>query len=329
MRGVKMIRGKKFYVSVDGGGTKTHLCAYNRYSNSRNYFHTGSTNYKSVGERQASENLRRGFDALKSSLEIGQDELYGCVLGLSGLDAEPDRIVLERMAERAGISKVNRYICNDSELAFHAVGQKPGLVIICGTGSIVYGFTADGKQHRAGGWGSGISDLGSGYWIGTQALQQALLYCDGCREYVDIFGDIAAFYGVEDIQDLPKTVTALMGHQIASVARLIAQQAESGNLFACELLDAAAEHLAALGNSVYKELNFELEKQVDVVLAGGLFNSVVMRKNIEEKLNRHYKMTNINISRGEGDPVDGGVFIALERFENIRKEGMDLVAHGK
>ncbi len=324
-----MIRQNKFYVSVDGGGTKTQLCAYNHYSNTRNYFHTGSTNYKNVGEHQASENLRRGFEALKSSLDIGQDELYGCVLGLSGLDTEPDRIVLERMAEKAGISKVNRYICNDSELAFHAVGRKPGLVIICGTGSIVYGFTADGSQHRAGGWGSGISDLGSGYWIGAQALQQALLYCDGCREYLDIFGDIAAFYGVEGIRELPKTVTALKGHQIASVARLIAQQAESGNVFACDLLDTAAEHLAALGNSVYKELNFALEKQVDVVLAGGLFNSTVMRKNIEEKLNRNYKLTNLHVSRGEGDPVDGGVVIALERFENIRKEGADLVPYGK
>jgi len=56
-------------------------------------------------------------------------------------------------------------------------GQDGGVIIV-GTGSIGWAVL-HGKQHRVGGWGSDISDEGSGAWIGREVLRRVLLAYDG------------------------------------------------------------------------------------------------------------------------------------------------------
>jgi N-acetylglucosamine kinase-like BadF-type ATPase len=48
-----------------------------------------------------------------------------------------------------------------SELALFAGTDTPGIVVISGTGSIVYGVNNDGKKVRIGGWDYDFNDLGS------------------------------------------------------------------------------------------------------------------------------------------------------------------------
>jgi glucosamine kinase len=50
----------------------------------------------------------------------------------------------------------------------------PGVVVLSGTGSFAFGRNHLGEAARAGGWGSAISDEGSGYWIGRAAVSAVL-----------------------------------------------------------------------------------------------------------------------------------------------------------
>jgi N-acetylglucosamine kinase-like BadF-type ATPase len=54
-----------------------------------------------------------------------------------------------------------------------------GILLIIGTGSVVYYKTLDGRVNRIGGWGPLLSDEGSGYRIGLTALRKWVSYVDG------------------------------------------------------------------------------------------------------------------------------------------------------
>ena len=71
-------------------------------------------------------------------------------------------------------------IVNDALVALTAgAGDGPGIVVICGTGSICYGRNDAAEAARSGGWGYILGDEGSGYWIGRGALAAVVRHADG------------------------------------------------------------------------------------------------------------------------------------------------------
>src|SRR5205085_1278058 len=82
----------------------------------------------------------------------------------------------------------------------------PGIVIIAGTGSIVYGRNQRGEAARAGGWGHLIGDEGSGYWIGREALAAVMRAEDGRGPSTRMTADILEFFTVADVSRLPRIV---------------------------------------------------------------------------------------------------------------------------
>lgn len=304
----------KFLISVDGGGTKTVFCAYNLKDAEKTYFYTGSTNYKSINVDVAQENLVTGFKNIYEQMNLKKEEIGGIVLGLSGCDSEEDYRVYYNMLNTLDIDNKLVYICNDSELAFYSEGKAPGIAIICGTGSIAIGIDKMGKKHRAGGWGSPISDLGSGYWIGSRVIKQLLLYCDDCGPYEDIFEVIRKQYNVEDYSALPMIITRLNSYEIAAVAKTVVEYAEKGDAYSINVIDKAIEYLCILANSIYRKLNFNKEESIDIVVAGSLFKSQFFKDKLEASLKADYGMQNIKLLPTVMKPVDGGIKLGLEKF---------------
>ncbi|MHB1394570.1 MAG: N-acetylglucosamine kinase [Clostridia bacterium] len=303
-----------YLIAVDGGGTKTVFCAYNLKNATKTYFYSGSTNYKSIGEVTARENLTTGFKSVYDQLNIKKGEVKGIVLGLSGFDSGMDYQIYDNMLNTLDIDKNLVYMCNDSELAFYAGGKAPGIAIISGTGSIAIGIDAAGEKRRAGGWGSPLSDLGSGYWIGSQVIKQLLLYCDDCGPYEDIFETIKNAYHSESYSTLPMTITRLNSHEIAAVAKTVVEYAEKGDAYSIGIIDEAIEYLCILVNSVYRKLNFIKEDSINIVVAGSLFKSHFFIDKLEVGLKTGFDMKNIKLLPVVIEPVDGGIMVALEKF---------------
>src|SRR5690606_3508386 len=93
--------------------------------------------------------------------------------GMAGVDRPDDKkTVNEWLVEELPNSK--HIIVNDGvvALASGTGGEKHGIVIISGTGSISLGFNKKKGdiQKRAAGWGPLLGDLGSGYYIGNDVL---------------------------------------------------------------------------------------------------------------------------------------------------------------
>src|SRR5690606_10986978 len=68
----------------------------------------------------------------------------------------------------------------DVEIALTgAHGERRGILILAGTGSVAYGVNAAGESAQVGGWGYLLGGEGSGHWIGMKALQAVVRAADG------------------------------------------------------------------------------------------------------------------------------------------------------
>ncbi len=55
----------------------------------------------------------------------------------------------------------------------------PGVLLLLGSGSAVWGRDPEGREVRVGGWGVLLGDEGSGYWLGLQGLRAVAAATDG------------------------------------------------------------------------------------------------------------------------------------------------------
>lgn len=62
---------------------------------------------------------------------------------------------------------------------YGALAGSPGVVVIAGTGSIVYADAGDGRTAQVGGLGYLFSDEGSGFWLAAQTVRLAVKEQDG------------------------------------------------------------------------------------------------------------------------------------------------------
>lgn len=158
-------------------------------------------------------------------------------------------------------------IDSDAKMALGATGETPSVVVIAGTGSVVYGETAN-EIAQEGGLGAVLGDPGSAYDIGRRAVvgeQRRLL--DGedsmLRDYV-----LAEFGG--DWDDFLKEVRANPTRTLPRVFPLVARAANDGNIAAQELLRSSAEELVALTERVIKRLRLSWENFL-LAKTGGVF----------------------------------------------------------
>ena len=217
-----------YILSVDGGGTKTEFCISDMEGHIKDSVIVGCSNYKSVGVEAVRESFQAGFELLeKKGIRLG--DLRYSVWGISGCDSEHDFSLIRAVLEGLGIDGETSYLCNDGILAFYAQAMEPGMVVIAGTGSIILGIGSDGEYKRASGWGYNISDIGSGYWIGAEALKHTLLYCDGCGGYSPFFDCIREYFKADSFERLPYVVTEVTDYyEIARLAELVTEEAGRG-----------------------------------------------------------------------------------------------------
>src|SRR5258708_7782576 len=71
----------------------------------------------------------------------------------------------------AGLARRVRVIPNAQAALLGALGDRPGVLVLAGTGSIVIGYDGRGRWARAGGLGPFLGDEGSAFWLGREGLR--------------------------------------------------------------------------------------------------------------------------------------------------------------
>jgi N-acetylglucosamine kinase-like BadF-type ATPase len=198
-------------------------------------------------------------------------------------------------------------------VALHAAfGDGLGVIVVAGSGSIAYGRNLSGETVRAGGWGFAISDEGSGYWIGRQAIAASMRVCDerGKAE-CPLLSEILKVFGLETREQLVIRSNGNPPLDFASLVPAVILLSGRGDETAQAVLSAAGEELGKLGIVVLKRL-FKDAPSVPVAMSGGVFgNSAFLRQVFYNYLSSTFPAAITNPTVVE--PVLGALELARKR----------------
>lgn len=228
------------------------------------------TNPKSVPLAQVKERLFRLLDYF--CMHYPSEHIQAIGLGMAGVFHEQEKKHIQHILQDYPVQRPV-YITDDAEIAIAAgTGDKYGMVVISGTGSIVYGIAYNGLRFRTGGWGPVLGDFGSGYDIGLKTLQAAMKSYDGVIGPTLLTSLIVKEYGLKTIADLRNIIyTPELGKQsIAAFAKLCIKAAEQEDPTALQIITEVAADLAELTLVlIRKHPDFV---QLPIVLHGSIFN---------------------------------------------------------
>lgn len=232
----------------------------------------GGANLQAVGELEVEKTLHRVMEDTLGDRDIAPAAIC---LGMAGVDRENDASIIRGIMTRIGY-KARILVVNDALIALEAgVGDAPGIVLIAGTGSIVYGRNARREAVRAGGWGYLLGDEGSGYWMGRLALRAVVREADRRGRSTSLTSRILQHFGVSRPSDLIHEVyaRALRPTAIAALAAQVQAAATDGDAVAAGIIENGAQALVSAAEAVAVRLGLQAEP-FDFVLAGGIFRGV-------------------------------------------------------
>ncbi len=295
-------------VGIDAGGTKTVAYLAGGEGTILAEARAGGANLQLVGERGAEKVLRAVLE--QAGVDPSAPPEAIC-LGMAGTDRKAEARVVRRILHRV-VGTAPTLVVNDALPALVAgVGDAPGIVIICGTGSIVYGRSGRGVAARAGGWGHLLGDEGSGYWIGLRALRAVARASDGRGPATGLTPRVLAHFGVERWPDLIQEVREhrLTPPAVAALVPQVEAERAAGDGVALAILEEAVEELLAAASSVAVKLGMP-EEPFGFVLAGGVFTGVPW---LGDQLRRRLPAIapKSTVSRLGVEPALGAVRLAL------------------
>ncbi|GIO33458.1 N-acetylmuramic acid/N-acetylglucosamine kinase [Paenibacillus albilobatus] len=337
-------------LAVDGGGTKCLAVFADIEGRMLASGKAGSCNYQGTGREAAALELTRAIreakrrlaasatgckppasEAEPASLEqkktvnIAEDgplHVTCAVFGVAGLDTEHDRQVIEEMVREAlahtQVTADRIVVENDGIAALlGATGGAPGILIIAGTGSIVYGINAQGQSARAGGWGHRVGDEGSGYWIGKQAIRAALRGFDGRGGHTALTGKLLLHLGLRNEEELFNWVYSAeySVDKTAELARLVTEAEREGDETARLILETAADELLLGARSVLNKLGMAAAPFTVILQGGVLQNNPLVRNRLADGFRSVSPQAQIDEAKKE--PIDG---VIAQGVQLLRRE---------
>lgn len=189
----------RYVLGVDGGGSKAACLAADETGRLLGYGRGGPVNTNYVLRPEALWSLKC---AINTALE--QAGLRGEQIETLCISAPMVPDAIEGVTHELGIKHVTR--AAEGEMPRWAarfwIDGHIGVTVDAGTGSMARGWTRDGREAGAGGWGATLGDEGSGYWISIQAMIAVLQAYDGRIEETMLTNGVLEHLGMSDVVDM-------------------------------------------------------------------------------------------------------------------------------
>lgn len=266
----------RYVIGLDAGGTKTSAVVLDESKRAVGRGAGGPGNYHSAGKAGTLAAIQQAIDGALAQAQLTRADIRGACFAMSGVDRPADYAVAETFAQTA-LPGVPTRICNDAIAALvSGAGKVEGIVVIAGTGSIVYGFAPDGRSARAGGWGYHLGDEGSGWWLAEQALFAIARAHDGRGPATALTDQFLAHLSLTKPADLIGWAysPAWTRDGVASLAVLTLDAAQAGDAVALQIVQQGVDALAQAAQIVAHKLDMR-SAPFDVVLCGSLFRSTL------------------------------------------------------
>ena len=229
-------------------------------------------------------------------------------IGLSGFEAMgDDDLAVVAGAFRRGAGVESLAIASDGLTALlGAIGRSDGVVVAAGTGTACLARRRE-RFAKVDGWGSLLSDAGSGFAIGRAGLDAALREYDGRGGSARLMEAVRGRFG--SVEALPEQIYSapVPTRAVASFAADVAQAAETGDGYAREILADAARELAISVCAAAGRL-FQAGEPVLVSYAGSVFQAGDL---IAEPFRREVeaRLPGASVTDPAGDPLAGALLL--------------------
>ncbi len=243
-------------VGLDIGGTSTRALAVTLDGERLGTGRAGGGNPTSHGAARAAGEL---LTALRRALaHVDPTRVRAGAIGLAGVGrllADPAGRAAFDDAWRAAGLKCPYALHGDALVAYASGTASPaGTILVAGTGAIAAQVRELRLDRVADGHGWLLGDLGSGFWLGQQAVRRLLADLDagtdpgelGRRIHTELAGSAGVAARPRDTVDaLVQAVTRRPPVELARLAPLVVDAAGTGDPAATALIGEAGAHLAA------------------------------------------------------------------------------------
>lgn len=301
----------KCLIGIDGGGTKTHGIIASSDGKILGEITSGSANFQMIGVEPVARLLVELIYKLTSEAGCKVSDVEVAVIGLTGAGRDRDREKilngLVEYAKRKNLPIPELVIETDARIALEgAFMGEPGIILIAGTGSVMFAKDLEGKIHRVGGWGRFIGDEGSAFVIGREALRAVAKYIDG-RGRETILKDL--IFEEFKITDLMQVVSGIYSGEfdIGKVAPVVMRAVELGDDIARQILDDACDELLNHVKAILKKANFG-EKPNLSLIGGVLQNENYVSRKLKEMIKANFP--NVNLIEPISSPAYGAIIYA-------------------
>ena len=257
---------QKLLIGIDGGGT--HSTAVAAYPDGRiaAVAYGGGLNFHNSGVETVRLRLEEMVDELCRKSGCEAEEI--CV-GMSALDAPADAATTRLFA--AGTLRTEQLdLQSDAYIALMGFTMgKPGVIVICGTGSMLLMLDGSGQQHAAGGWGYLLGDAGSGYTLAREGLLAVIDASEGTGPATSLVQDALSFFGADAPRGLIDRIydPSATPDQLAGFARHVLTRAKENEPVSLEIL---RRNMARLARSA-AQLISQSPESGRIGLYGGIF----------------------------------------------------------
>lgn len=268
----------KLFLGVDGGQSHTEALIADREGNILGRGFGGASNHAEIpGGRERLRNAVSDSvgEALQKKINVPIEKIVfeSAHFGMTG-GADFKREIIE--------NTVNARILNvghDAPTALYgATAGKPGIVVISGTGSVVFGQNVEEETVRAGGLGYLFSDEGSGFWLAAQIIRLAVKEEDGLFPDQGLQKIAKDFFKVEKMREITDAFYngKISRDEIAKLSRKAQEAAAAGNEILESEIKYGCDVLVKQVKTVAEKLRFSDDFLVCGI--GGMFNGKIFRE---------------------------------------------------
>lgn len=311
----------QYIIGIDGGGTKTTavLCALDGAILAE--AQGAPSNFQIIGIEQSANVIFSLIQSCCHSIGCSVEQIGSTVAGIAGAGRPSDQENLRNgildIAHAQHLELTNLTVESDARIALEgAFSGKPGIIVIAGTGSIVYGKDERGKTYRAGGWGRLIGDEGSGYIIGQQALRAVAKSFDDSSAKTVLKKLFEKKFGLNSQESI---IHALYkdNFDISSLVPTVVEAASKGDSAAKKILELAASELVELIQITLKKMNARVRRpsKRPLALIGGLVTAEhYYSHKVTASIRKH--VSSVSIQAADSSPVVGASLMAIGKLKS-------------
>lgn len=303
----------KLFAGVDGGGTRTRVAVVDGSGRLVGRGESGLANLHHAPQAQVLGHLLEAFQSALARSGAPLSDVVSVFFGMAGVTCDATASKFRQLSVDLGLGLAKVGVDHDIRIALAGgLAGRPGIALIVGTGSSCYGRDASGRTWQSGGWGSLVSDEGSGYDLGRQSMVAAVRMSDGRLAPGPLREEVFSFLGVSAVREVLARLyeQGIERNEIASLAPRVVALAEQGEAAARGILENGARELARMVSANHRQLPTGSPPQV--VITGGLGTAPTLyRRLILEAIAG--EIPRVQLPDAEFEPVLGATLIALEQ----------------